>query len=542
MIPYNPSSFDTNKTILEQILELKNWLKAHPSYEIFYSSENGQSVADTGYLLSAIADPTNLAVGDVVIFSNAMVGAVLSVDADNGTYGCDACVSFKGPQGVQGPAGADGQNGTDGTCIRYCNYNKNLNPNTTYAITDITFSTGLQVNDCILFKNNLIGFVDNISGGTFRVTGNIRIDGKDGAYISNAQIDSNGDLIITIYDPETMISSSDNVGHVVGPAGSGIQIVALTSTSGTLSADDLSKVTGTDDCILIFTDNGADLTMQRILKDSSSVYFYAHFVDTGKASFLLCEVNAVTGAYTISGGDLPIKASNIDSDTATNGQVLTADGNGGASWQNAGGTNVVANPTLYGTEGALNGITIGSTSYYIKGYYETEITGSSGTFSPAVYGKLGFVNTAIKYNNISMRYIETLAGSYYYVAIDGSGNYHQVVVNTSRAYSYTTGTIGGSGKYMHYIRMQSVNNYWVLFSIVSTRSTAYDYSSIVSELQQFSGNFITANGVFLSGGVSHNVFGINYTSGGTIGLLYYDSGLNTQTYNTGTVTDNVVTL
>lgn len=360
MIPYNPSSFDTNKTILEQILELKNWLKAHPSYEIFYSSENGQSVADTGYLLSAIADPTNLAVGDVVIFSNAMVGAVLSVDADNGTYGCDACVSFKGPQGVQGPAGADGQNGTDGTCIRYCNYNKNLNPNTTYAITDITFSTGLQVNDCILFKNNLIGFVDNISGGTFRVTGNIRIDGKDGAYISNAQIDSNGDLIITIYDPESMITSSDNVGHVVGPAGQGMQVINTTTSTGTLSASDLTKANGTDDCIIIFTDNGTDLTLQRILKDSSSVYFYAHFVDNSKAQFLICSVDAITGAYSIDGGDLPIKASNIDSESATNGQVLIADGSGGASWQNAGG----GGSTLYqhnlnltrslGTSGGLN--------------------------------------------------------------------------------------------------------------------------------------------------------------------------------------------
>ena len=41
MIPYNPSSFDTNKTLLENILELKKWLQAHPCYEVFYSSANG---------------------------------------------------------------------------------------------------------------------------------------------------------------------------------------------------------------------------------------------------------------------------------------------------------------------------------------------------------------------------------------------------------------------------------------------------------------------------------------------------------------------
>ena len=401
MIPYNPSSFDTNKTILEQILELKNWLKAHPSYEIFYSSENGQSVADTGYLLSTIADPTNLAVGDVVIFSNAMVGAVLSVDADNGTYGCDACVSFKGPQGVQGPAGADGQNGTDGTCIRYCNYNKNLNPNTTYAITDITFSTGLQVNDCILFKNNLIGFVDNISGGTFRVTGNIRIDGKDGAYISNAQIDSNGDLIITIYDPESMITSSDNVGHVVGPAGQGMQVINTTTSTGTLSASDLTKANGTDDCIIIFTDNGTDLTLQRILKDSSSVYFYAHFVDNSKAQFLICSVDAITGAYSIDGGDLPIKASNVNSGTATNGQVLAADGNGGASWQNAGGGSQLYQHNIsYGDTGkrcCFNFINDVSTPYTNNGDIAQAILSYTTQFRPYIANGFALIDSSHKY-------------------------------------------------------------------------------------------------------------------------------------------------
>ena len=420
MIPYNPSSFDTNKTILEQILELKNWLKAHPSYEIFYSSENGQSVADTGYLLSTIADPTNLAVGDVVIFSNAMVGAVLSVDADNGTYGCDACVSFKGPQGVQGPAGADGQNGTDGTCIRYCNYNKNLNPNTTYAITDITFSTGLQVNDCILFKNNLIGFVDNISGGTFRVTGNIRIDGKDGAYISNAQIDSNGDLIITIYDPESMITSSDNVGHVVGPAGQGMQVINTTTSTGTLSASDLTKANGTDDCIIIFTDNGTDLTLQRILKDSSSVYFYAHFVDTSKAQFLICIVDAITGAYSIDGGDLPIKASNVNSGTATNGQVLAADGNGGASWQTPSGGTTLNKYTYSGS----------STSdvYNIIANAKGRVT--------------GYVRLNINYTNISFNIANSYVDVYNYLRIS-SVSYDDV--NASGLYNlYFTITSNGS--------------------------------------------------------------------------------------------------
>lgn len=394
MIPYNPSSFDTNKTILEQILELKNWLKAHPSYEIFYSSENGQSVADTGYLLSAIADPTNLAVGDVVIFSNVMVGVVLSVDADNGTYGCDACVSFEGPQGATGPAGADGQNGTDGTCIRYCNYNKNLNPNTTYAITDLNFSTGLQINDCILFKNNFIGFVDNINVGlgNFRVTGHINIKGKDGKYVSNAEVDANGDLLIYITDPETSLTTVDNVGHVVGPAGSGIQIVALTSTSGTLSADDLSKVTGTDDCIITYTNAGSTLVFKRSIIDSSNAYFTNVVVDND-TYYLYCEVDVTTGTYNLGTDQFPIKASNVNSETATNGQVLTADGSGGASWQNAGGTTL----TKYTYNGATNNSTtmakirsiLQNAKGRVYGYIEFYIGGYSAYFNVLKFNRVG---------------------------------------------------------------------------------------------------------------------------------------------------------
>ncbi len=57
----------------------------------------------------------------------------------------------------------------------------------------------------------------------------------------------------------------------------------------------------------------------------------------------------------------------IDSNTATQGQVLTANGTGGASWQNAsgGGTEVVANPVLSGSETALTGLEVAGTKYKV---------------------------------------------------------------------------------------------------------------------------------------------------------------------------------
>lgn len=67
----------------------------------------------------------------------------------------------------------------------------------------------------------------------------------------------------------------------------------------------------------------------------------------------------------------PIKASEINSESATQGQVLTANGAGGATWQNAKGTEVVANPVLAGTESDLTGLEVAGTKYKVP-------TGGSG--------------------------------------------------------------------------------------------------------------------------------------------------------------------
>lgn len=63
----------------------------------------------------------------------------------------------------------------------------------------------------------------------------------------------------------------------------------------------------------------------------------------------------------------------LDSNTATDGQVLTANGTGGATWQNptGGGTEVVANPVLAGTESNLTGLEVAGTKYKVP-------TGGSG--------------------------------------------------------------------------------------------------------------------------------------------------------------------
>ena len=317
MIPYNPSSFDRNKTILEQILELKKWLKEHPSYKAYTTYTHYYPTQNRDIFFNEINGDTDfvdsIAIGDIVVWGDGYFSSVEAVtidpdDRDNSYV--TMAIPVTSLIGPQGPAGTSVTNAT-----------------VTAGYLTLYLSDGSQI---------LCGYVKGADG----TNGTNGTNGTDGKYISNVTVDGNGDLICTIYDPETSTSTQVNAGYVVGPAGQdghGMSIINTTTLTGTLSASDLAKANGTDDCILIYTDNGVDLTMQRIMRDSSNVYFYSHFIDTGKAVCSICEVNAVTGAYTISGGDLPIKASNIDSETATNGQVLTADGLGGASWQTPGG-------------------------------------------------------------------------------------------------------------------------------------------------------------------------------------------------------------
>ena len=314
MIPYNPSSFNTNKTILEQILELKNWLKDHPSYRVFMSTANGNdSMPDTYNLSDILDDADQLNVGDVVLFSNGCVGSVSSLDVDNQTFYCNLpCVSIKGPQGPRGYTGKG-----------ISNAQVDASGDLEITIFDPSTSTSTTTN---------VGHVKGADGtnGT---------NGTDGAYVSSASVDASGDLQITIYDPATSTSSVVNAGHVVGADGQGIQIIDVTTTTGTLSASDLVKVTGTDDCTINYTSVNGTISFKRLFWDTSYAYFTGVYVDTD-TYYCVTEVEIASGAFSIDINPLPIKDSNIDSGSATNGQVLTANGSGGASWQNASGGSV----------------------------------------------------------------------------------------------------------------------------------------------------------------------------------------------------------
>ena len=108
-IPYNPSSFATNKTILQAIEELKNYLKQNPCYKVYYVS-TAYVVGTTTYNLSDVDDPDDtMTAGDIVFFNNSYYASVTNKDTN--TFDIDPAVSFKGATGNTGPAGADGNDG-----------------------------------------------------------------------------------------------------------------------------------------------------------------------------------------------------------------------------------------------------------------------------------------------------------------------------------------------------------------------------------------------------------------------------------------------
>ena len=307
MIPYNPSSFDTNKTLLENILELKKWLQAHPSYEVFYSSASGDTSQQQTYNTSTITDPTNLAVGDVVVFANTTLGNVIAVDSDLGTFTCDPAISFKGPQGIQGPTGptgADGQDGQDGADgVSITNVVVNASNHLICTLSDgNTIDAG-----AINFSEEYVQITS--TSGTLSSDDRQKIsrgatltyvNGTISYYLEPYLYDSSAN---TIYYSNVRIESNLNYGGKVRAminTSIGSYSLTLVSTNGkVVLSENIDSQTSTNGQVL--TSNGS-----------------------GSASWQSIPAQTPEGTAIKSTGD-------------TSGKVLTADGSGGASWQTAGG-------------------------------------------------------------------------------------------------------------------------------------------------------------------------------------------------------------
>ena len=111
----------------------------------------------------------------------------------------------------------------------------------------------------------------------------------------------------------------------------------------------------------------------------SNTLVFEMFDTTGnQTKRLTYTIDTTTRAYTFANAYLPIVKDNINSQTATSGQVLSADGIGGASWQTPSGA--------------------GFDNY-------VEINTTSGTFTDDEYAKLVFNDSVIVYDNSTYKTI-----------------------------------------------------------------------------------------------------------------------------------------
>ena len=343
MIPYNPSSFNSNKTILEQILELKRWLIEHPQYEVYYCNDTALlSPVINSFSLADVPDNTNMDVGDLVVCNNAVYCTVMSVDRDNGVFTAGYGISFKGDTGATG---------NDGKSIRV-SFENYVNDSTAYSRANIQPVHSINEHDIVLFANDYIGYVSTISGINFYVTStqNIKGDaGANGVSITGVTIDASGHLIVTLSDGNTI-----DAGSVL--SGTGAYVIQLTSYSGTLSADDLAIVNDpTKVCIIDYYVNSEHSFYFKDRQITGGWRFSnLDYVEGSQITIMwYIEIDGTTGSYLQDYSEVFIRAENINSYGATSGQVLMADGSNGASWQTP------STPSVEGTSVLSTGATSG---------------------------------------------------------------------------------------------------------------------------------------------------------------------------------------
>ena len=217
---------------------------------------------------------------------------------------------------------------------------------TTYSKTYIDDPDSMAEYDVVFFNNNYYGKVESVGDSTFTIIGATNFkgdtgtpgtpgtpgaDGQDGISITNVSIDASNHLICTLSNGTTI-----DAGEI--PGGS-TRIISLASgLSGTLTQDEYDKLVANDFNYVI--EMGGNFYHKANLYGGG---LNAHYTCVRKVSSVETWASDInidsTRAWTLTTNVLRTKIQNaqIDSGTASSGQVLTANGSGGASWENASG-------------------------------------------------------------------------------------------------------------------------------------------------------------------------------------------------------------
>lgn len=358
-IPYNPSSFATNKTILQAIEELKNYLKDNPCYKVYYV--NAPYVVGTyTYNLSDVDDPDDtMTEYDVVFFTNSYYAKVIVKDTN--TFDIDPAVSFKGDTGANGVSVSGATINASGHLIITLSDGNTIDAGSVVISYDntveITANSGTLTNDDynkllsddshikynsdVYYKNSessaYIYFFHLTSGGHAAHKQTVRITKatKEFLYSENFFMIDEDSITATNVAGEVLMSNGDGTASW-GTVSSGYEnTVSITATSGTFSDSDFAKL-GYGDSTIIYTDTYSVSTVYKLKLETASILEFEAIDAASRTNLKLIDVNKTTKAYSMTAISM-ITSSTISSGTATSGKVLTANGSGGCSWETAGG-------------------------------------------------------------------------------------------------------------------------------------------------------------------------------------------------------------
>lgn len=212
------------------------------------------------------------------------------------------------PRGPKGDTGAEGATGATGNGIA--------------SITK-TGTSGLVDTYTILYTNGSTQTF-TVTNGAQGEAGQDGQDGADGVGISNIQIGTNGIVTVTLTDETTV-----NAGNVF------ILISTGSVTSGTFTASQLADVKLVNSVIY-----DSDLHYYKYSRKGAGNIYYT-YLDPISQDIGQYTINETTGAWTKTTDKFSAMIEDVEtqmtSDGARAGQVPTADGDGGVSWEDPSG-------------------------------------------------------------------------------------------------------------------------------------------------------------------------------------------------------------
>lgn len=163
--------------------------------------------------------------------------------------------------------------------------------------------------------------------------------GDNGVSVVSAHFNNQFHLILTLSNNTNIDAGKVKNCYI---ADVGVLTIGGETTSFSLSATDRANIADEDINVIIKFQDGTGgiiyYMTKKYITDTGTHYFNLQTVAlNGSVIAYSANIDTTVASQTLISRTIKVQDGAIDSETATNGQVLTADGNGGAGWQNAGG-------------------------------------------------------------------------------------------------------------------------------------------------------------------------------------------------------------